>query len=113
MGKDASFAPGDSAKGAKLFQTRCAQCHTIDAAGTNKVGPKLHGLMGRKTGSVEGYAYTDANKDAGVEWTEDTLFKYLENPKKFIPGTKMAFGGLKKAKERNDLITYLKEASSA
>ncbi|KAJ5643362.1 cytochrome c-like domain-containing protein [Penicillium longicatenatum] len=102
----------DSAKGAKLFQTRCAQCHTVEADGANKVGPKLHGLMGRKSGQVEGYSYTDANKGAGVEWTEDSLFKYLENPKKFIPGTKMAFGGLKKAKERNDLITYLKESTA-
>ncbi|KAL2282131.1 hypothetical protein FJTKL_11174 [Diaporthe vaccinii] len=101
------FKDGDAKKGAGLFKTRCAQCHTVEAGGGNKIGPALHGLFGRHTGSVDGYAYTDANKQKGIEWKEDTLFEYLENPKKYIPGTKMAFGGLKKEKDRNDLITYV------
>ncbi len=67
------------------------------------MGPNLHGLFGRKTGSVEGYSYTEANRDKGVIWAEDTLFAYLENPKKYIPGTKMAFAGLKKPKERHGI----------
>jgi cytochrome c len=58
---------------------------------------------------VEGFSYTDANKAKGIEWGEGTLFEYLENPKKYIPGTKMAFGGLKKDKDRNDLITFLRQ----
>ncbi|EEH05843.1 cytochrome c [Histoplasma capsulatum G186AR] len=112
--EDANFShfsscSGDSAKGANLFKTRCAQCHTLEEGGANKIGPNLHGLFGRKSGQVEGYSYTDANKSKGVVWNEETLFAYLENPKKYIPGTKMAFGGLKKAKDRNDLITYLKQ----
>jgi cytochrome c len=100
---------GDSKKGANLFKTRCAQCHTLKEGEGNKIGPNLHGLFGRKTGQVEGFSYTDANKQKGIEWNNDTLFEYLENPKKYIPGTKMAFGGLKKPKDRNDLITFLAE----
>ena len=107
MGKD-SFAPGDAKKGAGLFKTRCAQCHTLKEGEGNKIGPELHGLFGRQSGQVPGFSYTDANKERAVHWDENTLFEYLENPKKYIPGTKMAFGGLKKAKDRNDLITFLK-----
>jgi len=102
---------GDAKKGANLFKTRCAQCHTLGEGEGNKIGPNLHGLFGRHTGSVEGFSYTDANKQKAIEWNQDTLFEYLENPKKYIPGTKMAFGGLKKDKDRNDLITHLREAT--
>ena len=66
-------------------------------------------LFGRKTGQAKDYSYTAANVNKGIVWEEQTLFEYLENPKKYIPGTKMAFGGLKKAKDRNDLITFLRE----
>ncbi|TVY16929.1 Cytochrome c [Lachnellula arida] len=103
----APCAGRDAKKGANLFKTRCAQCHTLGEGEGNKIGPNLHGLFGRHTGQVEGFSYTDANKAKGIEWNNDTLFEYLENPKKYIPGTKMAFGGLKKEKDRNDLITFL------
>ena len=99
--------PGDVAKGEKLFKQRASQCHTINQGGPHGVGPNLWGLYGRKSGQAAGYSYTAANKDSGVTWDEETLFTYLENPKKFIPGTKMSFAGMKSEKERRDLIAYM------
>ncbi|KAF3914260.1 hypothetical protein AA313_de0207256 [Arthrobotrys entomopaga] len=96
--------------GAKTFKQRCTQCHSIEA-GKNGQGPSLHGLFGRHSGSVSGFGYSDANKKAGVTWSEETLDPYLTDPKKYMPGNKMAFAGIKKAKEREDLIAYLKDAT--
>jgi len=91
---------GDAENGAKLFKTRCLQCHIVEKEGGAKTGPTLNGLFGRKSGTVPGYVYTEANKKSGIIWDDETLFAYLENPKKYIPGTKMAFPGFKKESER-------------
>ena len=74
---------GDINKGEKLFKTRCAQCHTYTKDGENKQGPNLFGIFGRKSGSKSDYNYTEANKNAGIIWNDQTLFDYLENPKKY------------------------------
>ncbi|MFH4980941.1 hypothetical protein AB6A40_007650 [Gnathostoma spinigerum] len=97
---------GDYERGKTIFKQRCLMCHLINSK-ANKTGPTLHGIFGKRTGSVEDYNYTSANKAKGIVWTKQTMFDYLADPKKYIPGTKMVFAGLKKEKDRADLIAYM------
>jgi cytochrome c len=102
---------GDAESGKKVF-AKCQACHSLDA-GVNKVGPSLHGIMGRTAASVDGFKYSDAMKSAQLTWTPDVLDHYLTNPRKSVPGTKMAFPGLPKPEDRANVITYLEQAAGA
>jgi cytochrome c len=106
--KDASGADlsGDATKGAAVFR-QCQTCH-VKEVGVNKVGPSLAGIVGRPAGTIPGFRYSDANKNSGITWTEQELYVYLEDPKKKVPGTIMAFVGIKDSQKRADLIAYLK-----
>lgn len=100
----------DAAAGQAVFN-RCKICHTIEAGGRNAVGPNLHGIFGRKAGTVGNFAYSEAMKQSAIVWNDDTLAKYLRNPKQFVPGDKMAFPGLKDDKQIADLLAYLHQAA--
>jgi cytochrome c len=107
-----AFAPGakaqDAAAGEKVF-AQCRACHQVGPTARNLVGPKLNGLFGRKSGSIEGYSYSDANKNSGITWDETVFSEYIKNPRAKIPGTKMIYAGLKDEQRIKDLIAFLKQ----
>lgn len=97
----------DAAAGEGVFKRVCATCHNATVEGPRKLGPTLHGVVGRKAASVEGFRYSTAKRDADLVWTPDKLSPYLLNPREFMPGTTMAYAGLKNDADRANVIAYL------
>jgi cytochrome c len=104
-----ALADGNADKGKRVFNL-CKACHRLEA-GKNGVGPSLHGLFGRKAGTVAGFNYSGAMKNSGIVWNEKSLDNYLAKPRDVVKGTKMVFPGLKKEDQREDVIAYLKQAT--
>jgi len=104
-----ALAEGDAAAGEKVFK-KCKACHVVDSE-KNRLGPTLKGVIGRASGSIDGFKYSKAMQGAGLTWDEATLDQYLADPKGFVPKNKMAFPGLKKEEDRANVIAYLKQAT--
>jgi cytochrome c len=104
----ASASAQDVAAGERSF-AKCRACHQVGETARNGVGPMLNGLFGRKSGTIEGYNYSEANKNSGITWDEATFATYIQDPRARIPGTKMVFAGIKNEQEIKDLTAYLKQ----
>jgi cytochrome c len=103
----ATSALAQEADAGKTSFNKCLACHAIGEGARNKVGPELNGLDGRKSGTAEGYSYSEANKNSGITWNKETFLEYIRDPKAKIPGTKMVFAGIKKEDEANALWAYI------
>jgi cytochrome c len=104
-----AMAAAQDPKQGQVAFNKCRACHQVGEGARNLVGPVLNGLFGRKAGTVEGFNYSDANKNSGIVWDEAIFSEYIKNPRAKIPGTKMVFAGLRDEKEISDLIAYLKQ----
>jgi cytochrome c len=108
IGSTAAAPAQDLAAGEQSFK-KCLPCHAVGEGAKNKVGPLLNGLEGRKSGTIEGFTYTDANKNSGLIWDEAVFRDYIKDPRAKIPGTKMIFAGIKNEKEISDLWAYMRQ----
>ncbi len=108
VGFTTSAAAQDAANGEKVF-AQCRACHQVGETAKNVVGPLLNGLFGRKSGTIEGFSYTPANKNSGITWDEATFSEYIKDPRAKIPGTKMIFAGIKEEAKIKDLVAFLKQ----
>jgi cytochrome c len=108
---DAALGKGDATLGRRQFAP-CTSCHTIEVDGPDKVGPNLHGVVGRKAGSRVDFAYSDAMKNSGITWDEAKLDAFIASPIALVPGTKMGFLGVPKEEVRANIVAYLKEATN-
>lgn len=95
-------------RGQRMF-LRCRTCHTLDKGGKHGTGPNLNGIFGSKSASKEGFTYSKALQNSDIIWSEDTINTWMSKPRDFVKGTTMAFVGLKKPRDREALIAYLKE----
>lgn len=101
-----AHAAGNANVGQSLF-VRCAVCHTAQSGAPNRLGPNLFGVVGRKAGTLGGYAYSRAMTNSGIVWNEGTLSHYLMGPSAVVPGTKMTFAGFSNQQQADDVSAYL------
>ncbi len=104
-----ALAPAQDLTAGGTTYKKCAPCHDVGPTAKNKVGPLLNGLDGRKSGTVGGYNYSEANKNSGIVWSQASFLEYIKDPKAKIPGTKMVFSGIKNETEAQNLWAYLKQ----
>ena len=102
-----AMAAAQGSEGEKLFNNRCAICHSVDVGKTSVIGPHLAGVSGRSAGTLEGFSYSSAMKAYALNWNDENLDSFLENPALLVPGNRMGFAGLAKAEQRQHVIEYL------